>query len=242
MIFGVKLVVLSDGAQPPSLTTAGGWDLTCAGIDKITGTNNYMDHSNGAYTWCASKVVEHPTGDTYTQPTETISGSGGDKVSIFVVTQHGPCFNPQGVAISCSELTQPEAGVVLGYGMAWRHEQTWCTANRVGTETSVEHGIKKLRHEGQGLQNPQAYVVWEAGVITVSSDNVYSICGCRQALFYGKRRAQEYDGSGWTPSFATMTCPATMSSTTLNGETLTHGKLYKLPFILIDSMVLQNRS
>ena len=47
MFFGVKIVVLSDGASPPPLTTANGWDLTCAGIDKIEGTSNYMTTSVG---------------------------------------------------------------------------------------------------------------------------------------------------------------------------------------------------
>ena len=47
MDFGVKIVVLSDGASPPPLTTANGWDLTCAGIDKIEGTSNYMTTSVG---------------------------------------------------------------------------------------------------------------------------------------------------------------------------------------------------
>ena len=59
MIFGVKIVVLSDGASPPLLTTANGWDLTCAGIDKIEGTGNYMTHSVGNLTChpCHARVT-----------------------------------------------------------------------------------------------------------------------------------------------------------------------------------------
>ena len=81
---------------------------------------------------------------------------------------------------------------VAAYGLTWRNTSTWCQANK--DATTLEHDLKLAVPEdcNQDKCLPQIYYAWTAGVVKVSADYAFSICGCKQTIWKGSRRGQHY--------------------------------------------------
>ena len=61
----------------------------------------------------------------------------------------------------------------------------------------LEFGMKLLTKEpyprgALDMTKQQVYIVWMAGIIKQQADYKYHVCGCRQAVWKGKRRGQVY--------------------------------------------------
>jgi len=115
----------------------------------------------------------------------------------------GPCYKPE------------------EFGLAWRNSSTWCKNKINGGKNSIsitkgdlEFGTKLYSKEpyptgGKDVTKQQVYIVWMAGIIKQKADYEYHVCGCRQAVWKGKRRAQVYTNGQF------MQCPA--QATMVNG-------------------------